>query len=356
MSAIPSPVMPAVGEPKHSTGKARIWNRLAGFGLTLIALGPILVIAAAMALTMFAVVGLVRHTSAGIATVAAIVDREISPQITKIESTFDDLAVPLSQLRTNVNGAMTSFDHLGSVQIARGAWGSAPSVHIKVPPSDLHLGEVTVEVPHVGLDGVRMERVSKPLATIDDGALFNQATPSVPIPPTPITLSMEPVQRALSPFGPNGAIGKAIKAVENGVDKAIADLGGLRRPILAVRDGIAGLLAPVEKVIAPVLSALFVVLVALVAQVLLSAAGILFLIRSRPTEFANALVTRGPFGLLGYCYRALLQYGFYLSSGRRQAQPERQIDDLRAQTELLQSEIAALRADLLSPGAGAAAR
>lgn len=357
MSIMPLPATPAAGEPQHPARKAHgVWNRLAGLGLALVALGPVLVIAAGIALTVFAVVDLVRHTSAGIATVAGIVDRGISPQIAKVESAFDGLGAPLTQLRDNLNRAMAAFDHLGSLQIARGAWGSTPSVHVKIPPNDLHLGEVTVEVPHVGFDGVRMEKITKPLATIDDGALFNQATPSVPIPPAPITLSMEPVQRVLSPLGPNGAIGKAIGAVESGVDKAIAEVGGLRRPILAVRDGIAGLLAPLQKMIAPVVSALFVVLIALAAQVLLCAAGILFLIRSRPAEFANAFLMGGPFGIPGYCYRALLQQGFSLLSGRSQAQPERLIDGLRARAERLQSEIAALRADLPSPGAGAAAR
>jgi hypothetical protein len=108
-------------------------------------------------------------------------------------------------------------------------------------------------------------------------------------------------------------------------------------------------------VIAPILLALFIVLIALAAQALLCAAGILYLIRSQPTEFANALIMGGPFGLLGYCYRALLQCGFSLLSGRRQVRPERLVDDLRTRAGRLEAEIATLRADFLSLGADAPA-
>jgi hypothetical protein len=355
VSAMPLSVTPAAGVPSHqSTRNAHgVWSRLAGLGLALIALGPILVIAAGIVLTVFAVTDLVRHTSAGIATVAGIVETRISPQIAKIESAVDDLAAPLSQFKDSVDRSMTAFEQLGNLQIAKGAWGSTPSVHVKIPPADVHVGEVTVEVPHVGLDGVHMEKETKSLETIDNGALFNEATPSVPIPPAPIVLQMEPVQRALAPLGSNGAVGKAIKAAENGVDGAIADVRKLRQPILAIRDGIAGLLAPLQAVVAPILSALFVVLVAVVAQALLCVAGILYLIRSRPIELTNALIMGGPFGLLGYCYRALLQCGFSMLFGRAEVRPDRLIDDLRAQAVRLQSEIATLRADFLSPGASA---
>jgi hypothetical protein len=325
---------------------------LAGLGLALIALGPILVISAGIVLTVFAVSDLVRHTSAGIATVAGIVESRISPQIAKIESAFDGLGAPLSQFKDSVERSMTAFEQLGHIQIAKGAWGSTPSVHVKLPPSDVHIGEITIEVPHVGLDGVRMEKKTESLGTIGTGALFNEATPSVPIPPVPIVLPMEPIERALAPLGSNGAVGKAIKAARSGMEGAFADIGKLRQPILAIRDGIAGLLAPLEAVVAPILSALFVVLIAVVAQALLCAAGIVYLIRSRPTEFAAALL-KGPFGLLGYCYRALLQLGFSSLFGRAQVRPERLISDLRAQAERLQSEIATLRADFLSPGAAA---
>jgi hypothetical protein len=198
---------------------------LAGLGLSLIALGPILVIATGITLTVFAIIDLALHTSAGIATVADTVDSRITPQITKIESAFDGLAAPLSQFKDSVDGAMTAFDQLGSIQIAKGAWGTTPSVHVKIPPNDLHVGDVTVDVPHVGLGGVRIEKITKPLATIDNGTLFNQATPSMPIPPTPIVLSMEPVHRALAPLGREGAVGRDVKAAESGVDRAIADLG-----------------------------------------------------------------------------------------------------------------------------------
>ena len=351
MNVISLSVTPAAGVPPQRS----IWkphgmlNRLAGLGLTLIALGPVLVIAAGITLAVFAVVDLVQHTAASIETVTGIVESKITPQIAKVESAFDSLGAPLSRFKDSVEGAMTAFDRVGDIQIAKGAWGTTPSVQVKLPPDDVHIGEVTVEVPHVGLDGVHMEKETTSLGDIKEGSLLDKATPSIAIPPAPIVISMEPLKQALEPLGSNGAVGKAIAAADSGLSGAFADLGSLRQPILAVRDGVAGLLAPLEKAIAPLLSALFVILIALATQAVLCAFGILYLIRSRPIELTNALMMGGPFGLLGYCYRALLQLGVSLLSGRKQVPPERLINDLRAQAERLQSEIAALRAEFLPP-------
>jgi len=355
MSVMPLSVTVAgVPPPQQSIWKALgVGNRLAGLGLTLIALGPVLVIAAGITLTVFAVVDLVRHTAAGIETVAGIVESKITPQIAKVESAFDSLGAPLSRFKDSVEGTMTAFDRLGDIQIAKGAWGTTPTVHVTLPPADVHIGEVTIEVPHVGLDGVHMEKETKSLGTIGNGSLFNEATPSIAIPPAPIVLPMEPLHRVLEPLGPNGAVGKAIKAAESGLEGAVADIGNLRKPILEIRDGVAGLLAPLEKALAPILSALFIVLIAFAAQALLCVIGILYLIRSRPIELTNALMMGGPFGLLGYCYRALLQLGVSLLSGRQQVRPERLIGDLRVQAERLQAEIAALRAEFLPSRAAA---
>jgi hypothetical protein len=122
VSVMPLPVTPAAGGLHPSTRKAHgVWNRLAGLGLTLIALGPILVIAGGITLTVFAVTDLVRHISAGVTTVAGIVESRIAPQVAKVESAFDGLATPLSQLKDGVDGAMTAFEDMGDLQIAKGA-------------------------------------------------------------------------------------------------------------------------------------------------------------------------------------------------------------------------------------------
>jgi hypothetical protein len=350
VSVMSSSVMPAAGlSLQRSTWISHgVLNRLAGFGLTLIALGPVLVVATGITLTALAVIDLVRQTAGGIETVAGIVESKVTPQMAKVESALDSLGAPLSQFKTSVEGAMTAFEHLGDIQVAKGAWGTSPSVHVKLPPSDVSIGEVTIEVPHVGLDGVRMEKKTESLGTIGNGSIFNESTPSIAIPPGPIVVPMGPLQRVLEPLGPNGPVGKAIKAAESGLEGAVADVGNLRKPILEIRDGIAGLLAPLEKALAPILSALLIILIAFLAQALLWGIGILYLIRTRPMEFANALIVGVfPFGLLGYCYRALLQLGVSLLSGRRRVPPERLIVDLRARAERLQFEIASLRAEFL---------
>ena len=348
---MPSSIGPAVGavSPQSSEKGYGVRTRLSGLGLTLIALGPPVVIVAGIVLTALAVIDLVRDSSAEVTAVAGIVENRISPQIEKIEQAFDRLGAPLSQLKDHIEGAMAALNQLSSVRIARGQWGSTPTVHVKIPPNDLQVGSVSVDVPFVGT-------VSKSLGTIDNGALFNQATPSLPIPPEPFVLSMEPLHQALAPLGPNGAVGNAIKAAENAVDGAIGEIGKLRQPILAIRDGVVGALAPLRAVIGPIVTAVFVVVIALVAQVLLYVAGVLVLVRSRPAEFMGALIGRGPLGVLGYSYRALLQSGFVMTFGCKSTPPrERLIEDLRTKAERLQTEIATLRADFIPPAANMAA-
>ncbi len=349
MGDMPLSIAPAAGagSPRPIGYVQGAWARLSGLGLTLIALGPLLVTVAGIGLAAGAVTDVIRQTSAKVAAAAAIVEERISPQIDKVESAVGRVAAPLSQLKDQIDGAMSAVDQLGSVRVARGEWGSTPSVHVKIPPNDLSIGSVSVDVPFVG-------SVSKSLGAIDSGAVFNQATPSVPIPPEPLVLSMEPVQKALSPLGPNGPAGKAIRAAESAVDAEIGEVGKLWQPIRAIRDGVIDLLAPLQAVISPIVTAIFVVLIALAAQVLLYLASTLVLIRSRPAEFTGVLVARGPIGLLGYSYRALLQRGFAQALGRTSTPAqEGSIADLQARAARLQAEIARLRADFV-PTTGAA--
>src|SRR5262249_39677853 len=116
------------------------------------------------------------------------------------------------------------------------------------------------------------------------------------------------------------------------------------------------LLAPLRAVIGPIVTAFFVVLLALAAQVLLYVASAVVLLRSRPAEFIRALTTRGPLGLLGYCRRALLQSVLATAFGRTTAPPQQRLTgDLRQRAARLQSEIAMLRADFAPRGASPAA-
>jgi hypothetical protein len=179
----------------------------------------------------------------------------------------------------------------------------------------------------------------------------------VRIPPEPFVISMAPVNQVFAPLGPNGPIGMVIKAAEGAIDAAISEVGKLRRPFLAIRDGVVGVLAPLRAVMAPIVSAIIVVLIGLAAQVLLYIVSVLALIRSRPAEFTSVLIARGPLALLGCSRRALLQGAFARAFGREPALPQgRLIEDLRARSARLQMEIAMLRTDFVRPSASTAAR
>jgi hypothetical protein len=347
------------GVPGGMAGGLR--TRLAGLGLALIALGPTLVVATALVLTVLAVIDLIRPLVADVSAVGAIIESRISPQIAAVESAFARVGAPLSQLQSQIEGVLSAVEHVGNVQIAAGQWGHTPSVHITIPPKDLAIASV----PEAGVKGPfggfvnaldsAANKVADSVSSIKAGQVFDQATPSLPIPPGPIVLPIAPIQQALAPLGPNGVVGKAIKAAESNVGAAIAEAGKLVQPILAVRDGIAGLLAPLKAVLGPLISALAVVVTAFVALLLVCGVSVVLMLVTRPAEFAHALLTRGPIGLIPYCYRAMLLSGFAKAFAREPSSPrEHVIDVLRQRATSLQAEIATLRAGFAGPGASAA--
>jgi hypothetical protein len=335
-------------------------TRLTGLGLALIALGPTFVVATALLLTLVAFVDLIRPIAADVSAVAAILESRISPQIAAVESAFARVGAPLSQLQSQIEGALSAVEQVGNVKIAAGQLGRTPSVQITIPPKDLAIASVPqaeVQGPFGGIVNAfdsAANKVADSVGSIKAGQVFDQATPSLSIPPGAIELPMAPLQQALAPLGPNGVVGKALEAAESQVGAAIADTSKLQQPILAIRDGVAGLLAPLQAVLGPLVSALVVVAVAVVAQLVVTGVSVVFLLFAHPAEFVRALITRGPIGLLPYCYRAMLLSGFAKAFARKPPPPrERVIDAVRERAARLQTEMDTLRADFA--GAGAAA-
>jgi hypothetical protein len=335
-------------------------TRLAGLGLALITLGPTLVVATALVLTVLAVIDLIRPLVTDVSAVAAIVESRISPQIAAVESAFARVGAPLSQLQSQIEGALSAIERVGNVQVAAGQWGRTPSLHITIPPKDLALGsvpEAETKGPFGGFVNAldkAADKVVDSVGSIKAGQVFDQTTPSVPIPPGPIVLSIAPVQQALAPLAPNGVVGKAVKAAESEVGAAIAEVGKLEQPILTIRDGVAGLLALLQAAIGPLVSALVVVVTAFVALVLVCGVSVVLMLLTRPAEFVRALLTRGPIGVVPYCYRAMLLSGFTNAFAHEPSSPpEHVIDTLRERATRLQTEIATLRADFAAPGASA---
>jgi hypothetical protein len=256
---------------------------------------------------------------------------------------------------------LSAVEQVGNVKIAAGQWGRTPSVRIPIPPKDLSIGsvpEAEVKGPFGGIVNAldtAADKVADSIGNIKTGQVFDQATPSLPIPPGPIELSMAPLQQALTPLGPNGVLGKAVKAAESEVGAAIAEAGKLQQPILAIRDRVAGLLAPLQATLGPLISAFVVVVIAFVALVVVCGVSVVFMLLTRPAEFVRALLTRGPIGLVSYCYRAMLLSGFANAFAREpSSRHEPVIDALWERATRLQAEIAALRADFSGPGASTA--
>ena len=155
-------------------------TRLAGLGLALIALGPVLVVATALVLTVLAVIDLIRPLVAEVSAVAVIVESRISPQIAAVESAFARVGAPLSQLQSQIEGALNAVEHLGNVQIAAGQWGRTPSVRITIPPKDLSIASVPqaeVQGPFGGIVNTldsAANKVVDSVGSIKAGQVFDQ--------------------------------------------------------------------------------------------------------------------------------------------------------------------------------------
>src|ERR1700747_880156 len=81
------------GVPGGMAGDLR--TRLAGLGLALIALGPTLVVATGLVVTVLAVIDVTRPLVADVSAVAAIIESRISPRIAAVESAFARVGAPL---------------------------------------------------------------------------------------------------------------------------------------------------------------------------------------------------------------------------------------------------------------------
>src|SRR5262245_40398345 len=166
----------------------RLFTAFSGLAMVLIALGPMLVIVIGLVLFGTIIVDLVRVSEQRITTISAIINDRITPQLQSIQRTYVRLADQAEDMKEELDKVLLAVTRLQDIQIARGQFGNTPSMRIRVPERDVSFGPIK----------------------IDDGRLFDETVPSVPVPASPVSLPMTPLRQAFAPLGPNGPVGKAV--------------------------------------------------------------------------------------------------------------------------------------------------
>jgi hypothetical protein len=310
-------------------------RRLGGLGLVVLSLGPIIAIVGGVALIVVLCVDTVRTAGQKITGIAAIVGDEIVPQVHKVQASYTALAAQAEQMKAEIDKAMLAVTQIQDLHIQPGQLGSTGSVHLHIPDRDVSFASGAVK--------------------INDGELFNQTLPGVQIPPGPVGMPMAPLRAAFAPFGPNGPIGQAIGSAQRELDATLGEVTKLQQPLQDIETTVLGWLAPLQAVVARIALIGFATLAALgILLALYVAAGILLVIY-RPREAGMAYRTGGTVGFVVFIYRMLLLQGTSRLLGRAPPpSPEQAIAELEQVVVRLETDLAALRAELTSRQAPAA--
>lgn len=302
-------------------------RRFGGLALVVLSLGPVIAIVAGIAIVVALCVDTVRTASQKIVGIAAIVGDEIVPQVHKVQTSYAALAAQAEQMKTELDKAMLAVTQIQDFHIQPGQLGSTGSVHIHIPEREVSFASGAVK--------------------INDGELFNQTLPGVQIPPGPVAMPMAPLRAAFAPFGPDGPVGRAIGSAERELDATVGEVTKLQQPLQDVETTVLDGLAPLQAVVVRIALIGFATLAALgLLLAIYLASGILIIIY-RPKEAGRAFATGGVIGFLFFIYRMLLLNGMSRLVGRApMPPPEQAIAELEGVVVRLETELAALRADL----------
>jgi type IV secretory pathway VirB2 component (pilin) len=299
-------------------------RRLGGAGLVVLSLGPIIAVAAGLAVVVTLCISTVRTAADKVAGIAAIVSNEIVPQVRKVQASYAATAAEVAQMKTEIGNAVTAVTQIQDISIKQGQFGSTGTLQIHIPERDVSVGPVK----------------------LNDGQLFNQSLPTIQIPPAPVTLPMAPVRAVFAPFGPNGPVAQAIGTSEQQLESSFGEVTKLQQPLEEIGTTVAGALAPLEGVVMRIASIGAATLGALVLLLAIYVvAGVLFVIY-RPSEAGKAFRTGGVLGFAGFIHRTLLSDGMSRLLGRATpSSPEETIAELQQMLARMEAEVAMLRAE-----------
>jgi hypothetical protein len=301
-------------------------RRLAGLGLVVLGLGPMIAVVGGVALVVVLCVDTVRTAGQKIAGIAAIVGGEIVPQVQKVQASYATLATQAEHMKAELDKAMLAVTQIQDFQIQPGQFGSTGSLHLHIPDRNLSFASGAVR--------------------INDGELFNQTVPGVQIPPRAVAMPMAPLRAAFAPFGPNGPVGQAIGSSQRVLEATLGEVTKLQQPLQEIEKTVLDGLAPLRAVVAWIAMIVAATLAALgVLLAIYVLAGILLIIY-RPREARMAFGTGGVVGFVAFIYRMLLLEGTSRLLGRTPPRsPEQSIAELEGMVARLETELVTLRSE-----------
>jgi hypothetical protein len=310
-------------------------RRLGGLVLVVLSLGPMIAVVGGIAVVVVLCVDVMRTVGQKIDGIAAIVGSEIVPQVHKVQASYAALAGQAEQTKAEVEKTMLAITQIEDMRIPPGQFGSTGSLHIHIPEHEMSLASGAVK--------------------INDGEFFNQTLPGVQIPPGPIAVPMAPLRTAFAPFGPNGPIGQAIGSSGRELEATLGEVTKLQQPLQDIEKTVLDGLAPLEAVAERIVTIIFAAVLALAILLAIYVAAGVLIIKYRPREAGTAYRTGGALGFAAFTRRTLMSQGTSRLLGHTPPpSPEAAAAELEQMVVRLETELAALRAELTGRQASAA--
>lgn len=312
----------AIANPAASAAP-RAGSRAAGFGLIALGFAPLVVIVGGAILIGLLMVQTVGIVTSRVAAVSQIAVRDIEPQIQAVQDAYSKLATEAQAMKSQLDGAMATLAKLEDARINAGQFGSTPGLQIKIPDHEVS--------------------VAGGVVAFSDGQLFDKALPSVQIPPAPAALPLGPMRESFGPFGPDGAVGRAIGKATGELRATLDEAAKLKQPLLDIKDAVLTIPEPLRSTferLVIIFTVGAVVLAALLIGYFIVATT--FIVR-RWSEASVSYRSGGMLGLMLYSHRTMIGEGTAKLLGREPPNSvEQQIFYLKRDIEFLTVEVAEL--------------
>jgi hypothetical protein len=302
-------------------------TRLVGLILIILGVGPPIAIAGGVILCAMLVGDLVQSVGRQVEVVSAIVTDRVVPQLQRVEGTYASVARQTGQMKDELEKAMLAATQVEDIQIAAGQLGSIAPLRLRIPERSMSLASGAVR--------------------LSEGELFNQTLPGVPIPQSPVVLPMTPVRTAFAPFVPDGPVDQAARQVQRELEAAMDEVTRLGQPLADISRSVTGSLAPLGAAATSIAMIGIGVLAAFAVLLVIRLAHGIHLVTRRRTEAGMIYRAGGSLGFLRYLHDTLLLQGTSrLFGSPPPSSPDRLVADLQDTVDRLESELAALRAQL----------
>jgi hypothetical protein len=297
-------------------------RRLHGLGLLLLSLGPPVIIALGLGITVKLAVDVVQVTRAKVEAITGTVNGQIAPRIAAIRAGYEAVAADAARLDAQLSQTFQTLASLQDITIQPGQFGSSGAQHIRIPDNDVWIGPVK----------------------IGGGQFADNNLPAISLPSQPVSIPITPLREAFAPLGQNGPLGQGIQAAQASLGRTVGTVKELGGPLDEVLGTVESWFAPFTSAVGRVATIAGLVFAALLVLLLAYlVAGVTFAIRRRPEAVASYR-SGGEIGYVLWVHRTMVLDGIARVRGRDPAAlraPGPQ--ELQRTIEALQAELRDLR-------------